>query len=1302
MSSPEHRTPLRRTRSRLSAARLAFCATAGMLGALLLGTGHLFAVGGDFASTDFAAAAPFTYDHSTGGGAYNDRTVGDFQDVTESLEGGEFACGDIVSFLAKVVVEAVPVDPNQTIEFDYKFLADSTGQSGAALSEIVNVAVNYGVVQNGAGPGGTDSGIMDDGGSTATLVAQSLTGPLFTSGSVLLGTVQIDDLEAGEQVVVRIDVLLICDPGSSPTGNLQAQLDAGRVISPSNDTINTGQQTIPFLKIGDLEGAGEPLLRIQKTIATEFGTCGADDVEQLTSVLSGDTVKYCYVVTNQGTADLYDLEVIDDNGTPANTSDDFAIALSGLANLDGDADLGDLVSGGTATGEALVTLNVGGEIVNTAFASGNNGLSGGNFAVLEDQDTATAIVSGPANQPPVAEDDAIGNLQEDTPETVDVVANDSDPDDNLDASSANTDCANCSLPTNGTLVNNGDGTFTYTPDANFFGDDSFVYEVCDTEGLCDTATVTLSVDGLNDPPVANDDGASTPEDTPVSVDVAANDSDVDGDLDPSSANTDCTTCSGPSNGTLVNNGDGTFTYTPDEGFNGSDSFAYEICDAEGACDTATVNITVEPVNDPPVANDDAASTSEDTPVTVDAAANDTDADGDLDPASATVISGPTNGTVVDNGDGTFTYTPNGDFNGVDSFEYEICDTSGACDTATVTINVSPVNDVPTANDDQAITDEDMSVSIPVTDNDSAGPANEDPSLTITEVSDPANGSTSIIGGEIVYTPDSDFTGVDTFTYTVCDSDGDCDTATVTVVVNALNDPPVANDDSDSTPEDTPVTVDASANDSDIDGNLDPSSASVLSGPSNGSVTSNGDGTFTYTPDANFNGSDSFIYQICDDGLPDGMALCDSAAVTIEVTPVNDPPVANDDYESTPEDTPVTIAASSNDVDVDGNLDPSTATVLTNPTNGVVTNNGDGTFDYTPNADYNGSDSFTYEICDADGACDSATVFIEVTPVPDPPVAVDDSASTEEDTAVTLDPLTNDFDVDGNLDPSSLSILSSPQNGTLVDNGDGTLDYMPNPNYCGADEFDYEICDTDGLCDMATVTLDVICVNDPPVAEDDAYTTPQDTTLSVDPDGVLSNDSDVDGDPIYVDSHDAQSQFGGTVSVNPDGSFDYTPAAGFAGIDTFTYTISDGNGEFDTATVTVTVEAKNNRSISLDLESWSLDGQALSGLFHIENQSGGYDVQITDLEIVAQYRENGPGKKMWVDVAVTGCTFLPSPLFMVTDEAWVAFAGCQLAEPLPSDVTLRVTARVQIFGRIKGAKADGSGFAWFLSRLSSAI
>jgi hypothetical protein len=201
----------------------------------------------------------------------------------------------------------------------------------------------------------------------------------------------------------------------------------------------------------------------------------------------------------------------------------------------------------------------------------------------------------------------------------------------------------------------------------------------------------------NSPPTAIGESTTMNEDTLATIDVAANDSDPDGNLDPLSTNTDCASCTNPFNGSLTNNGDGSFEYTPNPNFNGNDSFVYEICDTRNACDTAVVNISVDPVADPPMANADNATTTVNTPVTIDVAANDSDPDGNLNSAStnttctngSTGCANPTNGTLFNNGDGTLNYTPDLDFDGSDSFVYEICDTGGLCVTSPVSINVNP-------------------------------------------------------------------------------------------------------------------------------------------------------------------------------------------------------------------------------------------------------------------------------------------------------------------------------------------------------------------------------------------------------------------------------------------------------------------------------------------------------------------------------------------------------------------------------------------------------------------------------------
>ncbi len=318
------------------------------------------------------------------------------------------------------------------------------------------------------------------------------------------------------------------------------------------------------------------------------------------------------------------------------------------------------ISDGTHTVQARVTDH-----------TGNVGTSG-----------PTTIVIDTLN-PNAADDTASTN--EDTAVTFSVVANDSDT---IDPSLTVTSVTNGA---HGTVLNNDNGTVTYTPNLNFNGTDTFSYTVTDDAGNSATATVNITVDPVNDAPVAVNDTAATNEDTPVTTDnVLANDTDVDSTLTPASI----TAFTQGINGTVVNNDDGTFTYTPNADFNGTDSFTYTISDGISS-DTATVNITVHPVNDPPVAVNDIAATNEDTPVTVAVLANDNGGpENEVQTVSVTSTTNGANGTVTTNGT-TVTYTPNLNFHGTDAFTYTITDDGGLTATATVTVTVDSVNDVPT-------------------------------------------------------------------------------------------------------------------------------------------------------------------------------------------------------------------------------------------------------------------------------------------------------------------------------------------------------------------------------------------------------------------------------------------------------------------------------------------------------------------------------------------------------------------------------------------------------------------------------
>jgi len=533
-------------------------------------------------------------------------------------------------------------------------------------------------------------------------------------------------------------------------------------------------------------------------------------------------------------------------------------------------------------------------------------------------------------------------------------------------------------PLHGTLTSPlaEDGTFAYLPSDGWSGTDTFVYTLTDSNGDFDTATVTIEVVGVNEPPVAVNDSFSTNEDTPFGGDVvngdlsggpATRDSDPEGDRLIVSVFTE------PQHGTLTMNEFGVFTYTPDSNYNGPDSFVYEVTDGQYT-DQATVTIQVNEVNDGPLPEADSYQTNEDTPLTTgNVLENDSDPDGNPLLVNTVPVSPPTNGVLQElNSDGSFTYIPNEDFVGTDSFQYMVSDGQGGTGTATVTIEVLPVNDAPEATDDTAVTNEDEPVSGNVLTNDSDP---EGDPLTASLLGEPKNGDVTVSpNGDYTYTPNPDFNGSDSFTYEVSDDNGGTDIGSVFITVNPVNDAPVGVDDSYAVPEDTTLGGNVLDNDTDIDG--DDLSASLVSGPSHGTLTLNPDGTFTYVPDENFNGSDSFVYEVSD---TDG--LTDTATVTISVNEVNDGPVVANDVAETDQDVPVSGNVLLNDSDVDGDTLTVSTTPASPPANGVVTLSPNGDYTYTPNPGFDGVDTFDYSVSDGSGST-TATVTVTVNPVPE--------------------------------------------------------------------------------------------------------------------------------------------------------------------------------------------------------------------------------------------------------------------------------------------------------------------------------
>ena len=537
---------------------------------------------------------------------------------------------------------------------------------------------------------------------------------------------------------------------------------------------------------------------------------------------------------------------------------------------------------------------------------------------------------------------------------------------------------------------------TYTPPADFFGTDIITYVAEDSTGLqTNTGTVTINVANVNDPPIAANDSFTVDEDSTDNVlDVLAND--TGGPANESGDTLSVTAVGTASNGTV------TFTannvsYTPNAAFVGQDTFTYTVSDQDGATDTATVTVDVEPAT-LPRARTDSVSTPENAPIDIDVLAND-----GVNPGETAVLLGlsteilPTFGSVQVTANNTILYTPaDADFNGVDRFTYIMNDTAGTGEDSvgTVTVTVTDINDAPVLANDTANATEDTETTFAAStllSNDSPGPGEDASSqnpqtLTITDVSGlTAGGSVSLSNGDVVYTPAADFNGSFSFSYTATDNGSPAlsETATVTVTVAAVNDPPVAVADTASGTEDQVANITTAsllANDSTGAANevQTLTVTGVSSTSSNGGTVGLSGTDITYTPAADFNGADTFTYS-----LSDGVTTT-TGTVTISVAPVNDAPIAVDDTASGFNQQGIVLQVSdllSNDSAGPANesnqtLSISAVTANAN-TNGTVVLNGNGTITYTPATDFAGDASFQYTLQDSAGGEATGTVNVTV-------------------------------------------------------------------------------------------------------------------------------------------------------------------------------------------------------------------------------------------------------------------------------------------------------------------------------------
>ncbi len=676
-------------------------------------------------------------------------------------------------------------------------------------------------------------------------------------------------------------------------------------------------------------------------------------------------------------------------------------------------------------------------------------------------------------------------------------------------------------------------------------------------------------------PNAVDDFDTTDEDTPIIVNVLLNDTDADSPLLGDSVSV----LTGPTQGTVLNPvpSDSSLIYTPNLNFNGLDSIQYEICDSSTTtklCDTAWVYITITPVNDPPVVDNEMHTTPEDTPVNGDLTdAGDSDPDGTALTANTTPVDDANNGSITIMTDGSYTYTPNLNYNGLDTVVVEICDagtpTPNECVNDTIFITITPVNDPPVVDNEMHTTPEDTPVNGDLTDAGDSDPDGTALTANTTPVDDANNGSITIMtDGSYTYTPNLNYNGLDTVVVEICDAGtptpNECVNDTIFITITPVNDPPVVDNEMHTTPEDTPVNGDLTdAGDSDPDGTALTANTTPVDDANNGSITIMTDGSYTYTPNLNYNGLDTVVVEICDAGTPTPNE-CVNDTIFITITPVNDPPVVDNEMHTTPEDTPVNgDLTDAGDSDPDGTALTANTTPVDDANNGSITIMTDGSYTYTPNLNYNGLDTVVVEICDAGtptpNECVNDTIFITITPVNDPPVVDNEMHTTPEDTPVNGD-LTDagDSDPDGTALTANTTPVDDANNGSITIMTDGSYTYTPNLNYNGLDTVVVEICDagtpTPNECVNDTIFITITPVNDPPVVDNEMHTTPEDTPVN----GDLTDagDSDPDGTALTANTTPVDDANNGSITIMTDGSYTYTPNLNYNGLDTVVVEICD--------------------------------------------------------------------------------------------------------------------------------------------------
>ena len=940
-----------------------------------------------------------------------------------------------------------------------------------------------------------------------------------------------------------------------------------------------------------------------------YGTVSISNGQVIYTPTSGyvGTDTFTYTVTSGGKTETATVTLTLVNDAPqvglaktGSTAEDTTLTngenlLTGASDLNGDAltvksfTVGNTTwaAGQTATlaGYGALTLNADGSYTFVPVADWNGNVPQVTYTITDGRTNGDVTSRLDISVTPVQDafnDSQTGHGRD--PLVIDVFNNDS---------FANSDKA-ITATTNGAhgTVTVSNGKVVYTLNDGYVGTDSFTYTVT-SGGKTETANVTVTLTN-GAPTGVVGKTASTAEDQTLTSTALQNllngASDPDGDtLKVSAFTVGATTWAAGQTATLAGygaltiNADGSYTFVPVADWNGSvPQVTYEVTDGrDNGVQTAALDITVTPVQD---AHDDSRTAHAGAPVTVDVLTNDGFTNGDK------AITGVTDGAhgTVSISNGQVVYTPTSGYVGNDSFTYTV--TSGGIE-ETATVYLTLTNSAPTLPHWTAINGEDSPIGIPGLLLDTSSDADGD-TLTVTDFT--VNGTTWQAGetanlagygsltitsdGSVTFIPVADWNGnVPVVTYTATDGrDNGSVTSTLTIQYNAI---PDAVDDNATTHAGVAKVIDVLANDR--FSNSDKAVTAVTQG-NNGSVAIE-NGKVRYTPNAGFNGTDSFTYTVTSGGVTE--------TATVNVTIANIAPVAHDDFTWTAEDTTLTRSAATgllaNDSDDDNDAlaitQFSTGTQIyaagqtaTLAGMGDLTINADGSYTFVPVADWNGAvQPILYQVSDGNGGFSVATLLLTVNPIAD---AVNDSVSTHADVPVVIDALDNDSF--SNSDQTITGVTAAAHGTVTIENN--TLVYRPNAGYVGSDTFDYTVT-SGGKTETATVTVDVTNVA-PRLTSVPTISTPEDTTLnSTAAQNLLTNAHDDDGDALavteftvggtrYLAGDTATLAGYGDLTIRADGSFTFVPVADWNGVPpAATYTISDGkDGGVSTATLAFSV------------------------------------------------------------------------------------------------------------------------------------